>query len=193
MSKELWRPISEFPNYSVSTLGRVKRVHPHSLPNGGFAPLKILKPQIDINGYPRVLLSNKPKTKKRKFALIHRFELIAFKGLPHPKLQVNHKNGIKTDNKLENLEWVTPSENQLHSYRNGLQIPLRGKYHWMKKHPDRIPRGSKQGNSKLTESDVIRIRSMRSSGDTLFKIADEFGVCFQLISLIYRRKLWKHI
>ena len=55
--------------------------------------------------------------------MIHRLVALMFIKNPKNKKTINHKNGIKTDNRVNNLEWNTHSENVLHSYRNGLQIP----------------------------------------------------------------------
>lgn len=69
---------------------------------------------IDRCGYREVIINN-------KMILVHRIVALAFLRKENGKDFVNHKNGIKTDNRVENLEWVTKSENTLHSYRNGLQ------------------------------------------------------------------------
>jgi len=80
---------------------------------------KRIKTSIDRNGYEKYNLTIEGK---QKFVQIHRLVLQAF--CPHPNsdnLQVNHKNGIKSDNRLENLEWMTRSENTKHSIDNQLQ------------------------------------------------------------------------
>ena len=76
----------------------------------------------DTNGYMRstIWVDGKSKTISQ-----HRTLAEYFISNPKLKLQVNHKNGIKHDNNLDNLEWVTQSENALHSFANGLQKPSR--------------------------------------------------------------------
>lgn len=79
---------------------------------------RAIKHQLSRNGYVRVELSCDGKGRKY---LLHRLLAKAFVPNPENKPCVNHKNGDKADNTLENLEWVTRSENQIHAYRTGLQ------------------------------------------------------------------------
>ena len=97
--KEIWRPIKGFENYMVSNLGRVKSLY--------HGKEKILKP-INNSGY---LMVNLYKNGKRKKYLIHRLVAIAFIPNTDNKTEVDHINTIRTDNRVENLRWVTSKEN----------------------------------------------------------------------------------
>ena len=88
----------------------------------------ILKPILDISGYYRVTITF--KNHKQKVFPVHR--LIAQTFIPNPenKPQVNHKDGNKTNNNVENLEWVTAQENIVHAFENGLN---KGSKPWLGK------------------------------------------------------------
>ncbi len=84
---------------------------------------RVLRQVKDARGYLIVCLSVDGVIKNKK---VHRIIANAFIANPENKLEINHINGIKDDNRLENLEWATSSENQLHAFRTGLQIPKSG-------------------------------------------------------------------
>ena len=97
------------------------------------------KTRIGKIGYPVVRLECARKGKKGQEYYIHRLLGTAFVENPHEKAQINHKNGIKTDNRLENLEWVTPKENIRHAFKTGLSRQI----------------GETCYQAKLSEQDVL--------------------------------------
>lgn len=113
--QEVWKNIKGYEGlYQISNLGRIK-----SLPRNGTKPIEtIKKTTVDKYGYLRVSLSNKNKRKK---VLVHRLVAQAFISNPQNKPQVNHIDGNKKNNVLENLEWCTNSENMKHAYKIGLE------------------------------------------------------------------------
>ena len=108
---EIWEDIADYEGlYQVSSLGRVK-----SLGNYKSSKEKILKPFSNKDGYLNVKLC---KEGKRKQYLVHRLVAKAFIPNPENKLEVNHKDEDKTNNKVENLEWMTCKENINYGTRN---------------------------------------------------------------------------
>lgn len=114
MNKEVWKNISDFPGYEISSDGRVRSFRDC---HGNITDkYKILKATINKDGYYEITLyQNTKKVTKR----IHRLVACAFYG-NHPGLVVNHINGIKTDNRVSNLEFVTPQKNSSLTAEMGL-------------------------------------------------------------------------
>ncbi|HEB29025.1 MAG TPA: HNH endonuclease [Porticoccus sp.] len=114
MKNESWKMISDCPDYEVSTRGRVRRVTPW---HGRNRVNRNVFLRLDVSqSYSQVTLS---RLGNQRRYLVHRLVALAFLGLANGR-QTNHINGIKKDNRVENLEWVTCSENGLHAYRTGL-------------------------------------------------------------------------
>lgn len=123
--------------------------------------------------YCRVKLSvnNKPRTVQ-----YHRLKMIVFYPVDNmEKLQVNHIDGNRNNNEFSNLEWVTPSENVLHAFKNGLSKPLKGE---------------NNPKSVLTEDKVREICDRLEKGIPTTKIAKEFNVSSSLIQAIRSKTEW---
>lgn len=126
MQDEIWIDIPNYEGiYQVSNFGKIKSL-PREYKNqyggtGKFSKERIMKPSDNRVGYLCLSLC---KGGKIKYHYIHHLVLNSFVEKPFNNAQCNHKNGNKHDNKLENLEWCSPSENINHAYKNGL---IRGK------------------------------------------------------------------
>ena len=156
--KEIFKPVVGFEMYEVSNLGRVKRGD------------RFKKPTLASTGYLIVSLRDKSN---RKSDTVHRIVAKAFISNPENKPEVNHINGDKEDNSVDNLEWVTRSENFLHAHKTGLNKSRAGV------------------GTFLTPSDVIEIREKYVPRKyTQAKLAKEYGVDQSCISRILSGELW---
>ena len=120
---EIWKPVKGFENYEVSNLGQVK-----SLNYNRTKEAKILRLCKNKDGYLTVTLYKNGKGYAKK---VHRLVTAAFIPNPEGKTEVNHIDGNKTNNRVENLEWATHSENMHHAWETGLCEPLTGENHPM--------------------------------------------------------------
>ena len=159
--------------YQISNFGRIKSLK-RDCGNQYCDIDKILSLKMDSYGYPQQVLC---KNGKRKSHKIHRLVAIHFIENIENKAQINHINGIKTDNNVTNLEWTTMSENIVHAY--SLRLIDR--------------RGVKNTMSKLNESQVLEIRKMKELGASISDIKNVFNVSISVIYNIIKRKLWPHI
>lgn len=172
---EIWKDIPEYEGlYKVNQFGDVKSLYREGYQRGrwGMAyvrfPERLLKHEVKKSGYHYIGLT---KNGKKKNFLVHRLVLLAFIG--KSDLQCNHLDGNKSNNNLENLEYCTPKENLRHC------IDVLGK-----------KRGSKTRASKMTEEQVVAIRS---DARPIREIATELNVTYQCIHYIKNKKNWKHV
>jgi len=134
---------------------------------------KILKPSTVVGGYHEYFLR---KLGERCRGRAHQLVLQAFVGPKPEGMEINHKNGIRTDNRLENLEYVTHQQNVRHC------IDVLG-----------FNRGALHGLSKLTDDQIREIRALRKTGLALARIATRFGITASNVFYIAKGKTWSHV
>lgn len=183
MSKEIWKPINGFESsHEVSDTGKVRtldRVIEHR--NRGTRKYTgiLLKQSISNKGYPYVDLQYDGRSVRY---CVHRLVAEAFIPNPENKRTVNHINGDKSNNHVDNLEWNTYAENLNHARRTGL-------------HPGKPPlkQGSQAIKAKLGETDIPMIRSLIRSGVMIIKVADMYGLCPRTIRAIRDGITWRNV
>jgi len=167
---EVWRPVVGYEGlYEVSCLGRVRSLHSIKLSRG-----RLLKPSAHNTGYTRVTLTRPPRQQRPTH--IHTLVLEAFAGLRPAGMQAAHLNGCRTDNRIENLAWVTVRENILHKRVHGTAML-----------------GERNHQAKLTENAVREIRTLYASGLSCKAIAARFGVDWTVVRNIKNGRIWTHV
>lgn len=178
---EEWKDIKDFDNYQISNYGRVMNK----------STGRILSPHISKQGYARVNLCILSKSFSKA---IHRLVAENFLDSPSIELQesikhtknkqvlVNHKDGNKSNNHIDNLEWTNYSKNTKHSFNIGTQI---------------VQRGTDSYNSKLTEEQVLQIRDLYDNANNKRNLTTELSKLYNVsrsnIWSIVNRKSWTHI
>lgn len=155
LETEQWRPIVGYEGwYEISSLGRVRRLRPSNNTYVG----RILRQSPNGTGYLTLGLSRDGQGSG--YRLVHRLVAEAWVGPQPPGHQVNHKDGNKTNNRPENLEWVTSARNHRHASESGLTNP---------------PHGENHHRAKLTEDTVREIRESRT-GVSCAELARQLNV-----------------
>ncbi|MCK3941832.1 hypothetical protein HCC47_02980 [Streptococcus suis] len=175
MVKEIWKQIPGYYN-EVSNFGNVRSIT-HKAGNGKIYQGKILKPIQTKSGYYNICLVNGTDG-GRIVKRIHRLVGEIFVENQDNKPEINHIDGNKANNRADNLEWVTRSENAMHAFANNLVT---------------IHKGSKKPLAKLSEKDISKIRKEYKQGKIQKELACKYGVARQTISSIVNRKAWRHV
>lgn len=172
---EVWKKIPGFDRYEASSLGRLRSIN---YKNSG--QIKLLKPGLSAGYLKTMLLADDGKYKSWG---VHKFIAITFIG-PRPEgKEINHKKGIKLDNRAKELEYITHAKNVQHAFDNDLTLPARG---------------SNNGNSILTEQQVIEIRNRAANNGRFYgrtALAKKYNVSIGCIKevVIRRRNIWAHV
>lgn len=159
------REIPGFPGYWCDANGEIYSAR---------SDMMRMKKRVTTCGYESIHLS--VGGGKYRYPLVHRLILETFAGPPRGR-HGNHKNGVRTDNRLDNLEWVTRSENERHA-RDVLGKLIHGAHHPC---------------SKLTDEKVAEIRSRRALGWTYQSIADHYGIALSHAARVANGKVWRHV
>ena len=174
---EVWKSVLGYKGiYEVSDRGRVRSVD--RVIDGGRGgrrnqPGCAMATTLDLWGYPRLGLNRDGGTSTRS---VHSLVLEAFVGPRPDGLECAHENGVKTDNRPENLRWATRTENEGDKVGHGTD-----------------PIGERHGRAKLTERHVRRIRFLRSRGRSAASLASEYGVTHASINQAVSGQTWSHV
>ncbi len=171
-----YRNIEGFPRYQAGSDGTIRS----NYTTGRYArnkigPWQILKPSLSNNGYLALVLY---RDNKRFSRTCHRVILETFVGKAPPGMECRHLNGIRTDNRLENLTWGTRRENVTDRIHHGKRCGCPGESHPC---------------SKLKNEDVIEIRKLRKEGLSQRKVARMFKISQSTVGRIALGETWKHL
>lgn len=169
---EQWKPIPNFEAYySISNYGRIMRT-------GKVAGAVVGRILAQRRGHP-YFIARLCKEGKFFYFTVHSLVALAFIGERPDGYQINHKDGDKFNNHVDNLEYCTASENAQHAIRTGLK---------------RIYRGEECAAAILTEAQVREIKKLlRDTKLTLRAIGDMYSVSFKTIGNIKYNHRWSHV
>jgi hypothetical protein len=176
---EIWKPVHGLADrYEASSNGRVRGIVIY----GKHQTPRILASSLDDRGYLKVYIIG-PNGKK-KTTRAHILVCLAFHGpKPSPMHTVNHKDGNKTNNIPDNLEWATPSQQSFHSYNvlGNVNTRPRGKgNHWI---------------ANYSDEDIRQIRKLHASGMGYHRITKALGnkTSWVAVQMIIKRKTYTHV
>ncbi len=168
MSVEVWKEIPDFPDYEVSTFGRLRRIRPA---NSNRAKVGLLKANT-CRTYHRFGLYNGGKIRT---LLVHRIILMTFVGPPpSQRHQGAHEDDTPSNNRLDNLRWATPKENSEDRVIRGRQVS-----------------GTSHPNTRLTDKQIKAIRALNSRGVGVLLIADAVGIGATSVGRIVRGETYR--
>ena len=181
MKDEIWKDVPGYVGYyEVSNFGNIRSIDRYVDNFKGEKALRVgqtMKQVTTEHGYKRVSL--RMGTTKTNFR-VHRLVAEAFIPNPHKKKQVNHKDSNRTNNVVENLEWVTHRENMKHAKDNN-RFTNQSK-------------GSNHHKATITEDTVRAMRKLYAEGNyTQKQIAEEFSVHLSKAKHILAGRTWKHV
>ena len=169
---EIWKDVQEFKGIlQVSNKGRVRTLdRVCKAKNGGTQISKgmLRKATKDKQGYLKVVLTVNGSIYARR---VHRLVATEFISNPMNKPEVNHIDGVKDNNEVNNLEWVTAKENVRHAHANNLIKPFKR----------RKLKGHDNPSSRFTESQIEEVKRMRFNGSVYREIAEKFDVSIPTI------------
>ena len=170
---EEWKDIFQFNGYEVSNLGKVRGKDRFCGKRSSIVKGKELTQIPNRKGYVEVRLFLDSKSTAK---IVHRLVANAFIPNCDNKSQVNHIDGNKLNNRIDNLEWVTNSENQLHAYSLGLQ-------------PSRA--GENNIKAKITDKDVTLLKQLYNSGKSVVEVSNIMNISLSSTRHIIYGKTWK--
>lgn len=174
--KEIWKPVVGYENlYEVSNMGFIRSLKRQTISkrnivrNWESKPIKVI---INPRGYAVVNLYLNRKMKQYR---IHRLVAISFIPNPHNKPYVNHLDGVKSNNNINNLEWCTSQENSIHAVKTGLL-------------QNSSRKGDQHNTFKVTFSEVQEIRKLRKQGYSLTDISSKYNLSKDYTSKLINNK-----
>jgi NUMOD4 motif-containing protein len=190
---EFWRPVPRYPDYDVSSFGRVRSwrtIRPLGNHGGTESARRksprLMSPHVPKAGYPIVALGRTMKENKGKALAVHRIVALAFLPNPDRLPSVNHLTGLKTDNRLDGLKWASWSEQSKHAWEFGLH--KRDRFAVSKKMVD-----ARRPYRPVSDDTVRMIRNMLADGISQGQIRRWSGLKYTTIQSIAVRRTYQDV